>query len=318
MTVGEFVAARIAVWRNNDLISRTSAERYSGLLRCQIAPHIGGIEMQKLSGPRLEQWHGDLLTAGIAPRTIHAVHHLLRKVIKQAKQAGIVSRDPTTDISPPRLREHDVTILELEQVPVVLDALRGKALLPMAAVAIHCGLRRGEVLALRWKAVNLETKHLEVVANLVEYDDGSLSFEQPKTKAGRRKIKMPDDVVDILRQHRREQLELRMKLGLGKMSDETLLFSTPNGEPLSPRAMSRRWERFAKKLGIGKVVFHSLRHTQASLLHAAGVALATISKRLGHAKVSTTLDIYTHVFRDADDEAAAALNKTLAGGKAKG
>lgn len=314
-TVADFVAARIKTWTDNGLIGATSAERYGDLLRNQIAPKIGHVALQDLNGIRLSEWHGDLLAVGLAPQTVKSVHGLLGKALKEAVRDGIVSRNAAANIPSPRVPERDVTMLQREQVPMVMDALQGDPLLPMAACALYAGLRRGEVLALRWDAVDLEAGKLAVVASLQQLVDGILIFKAPKTRAGRRLIAMPDALIAILRAHRVEQLEFRLKLGIGKLPDDALLFATPQGRPRGPRAVSKRWSVFAERLGIGHVRFHDLRHTQASLLHDAGVPLAVVSKRLGHSKISTTLNLYTHVFEEADDQAAAALNLSLSGGK---
>jgi integrase len=313
--VADFVAARIKTWSDNGLIGRKSAERYGELLRNQIAPKIGHIALQGLSGIRLSEWHGELLASGLAPQTVKTAHGLLGKALREAVRDGIVGRNVAANIPPPKVPERDVTMLQREQVPMVMDALQGDIMLPIAACALYAGLRRGETLALRWNAIDLEAGKLAVVASLEELVNGTLTFKAPKTKAGRRLIAMPDKLITILRGHRLEQLEFRLKLGIGKMPDDALLFAHPDGSPLSPRALSLRWGRFAGNHGIGDVRFHDLRHTQASLLHDAGVPLAVVSKRLGHSKISTTLNLYTHVFEEADDQAAAALNLSLSGGK---
>jgi integrase len=144
-------------------------------------------------------------------------------------------------------------MLQREQVPMVMDALQGDIMLPIAACALYAGLRRGETLALRWNAIDLEAGKLAVVASLEELVNGTLTFKAPKTKAGRRLIAMPDKLITILRAHRLEQLEFRLKLGIGKMPDDALLFAHPDGSPLSPRALSLRWGRFAGNHGIGDV-----------------------------------------------------------------
>jgi integrase len=119
-------------------------------------------------------------------------------------------------------------------------------------------------------------------------------------------------VVETLREHRRAQLELRMRLGLGKLSDDDLLFSTPDGAPISPRIFSVEWGRIAASVGMPGLTFHALRHTHASQLIAAGIDVVTISKRLGHASPNITLGTYAHQFRVKDDKAAQAINQALA------
>ena len=134
-----------------------------------------------------------------------------------------------------------------------------------------------------------------------------------KGKAGRRDITLPDILVEALRQHRREQIELRMQIGAGKPPHDALLFADVAGSPYAPNAISAAWSDFAARIGMPEVTFHALRHTHASQLIDAGVDIVTISKRLGHAKPDITLRIYAHLFRKDDRKAAAAINAALGG-----
>ena len=137
-------------------------------------------------------------------------------------------------------------------------------------------------------------------------------FRRAKTKNGRRDITLPDIVVEALREHRRQQFELRMALGLGKLPDDVFVFPALDGRPLSPRTFSGDWGETAEKFGIGDITLHALRHTHASQLIDAGVDVVTISKRLGHASPNITPQIYAHFFRKRDDKSAEAINAALA------
>lgn len=152
-------------------------------------------------------------------------------------------------------------------------------------------------------------------AALEETKEHGVQLKAPKTKAGKRDISLPDIVVDALREHRRQQLELRMALGLGKLSDDALVFPAPlkGGRHQSPRAFSKEWAQVAASIGFPGLDFHALRHTHASQLIDAGVDIVTISKRLGHAKPDITLRVYAHLFRKDDSKAADAINDALAG-----
>jgi integrase len=175
-------------------------------------------------------------------------------------------------------------------------------------VALFTGLRLGEVLALRWNNVDLDHKVIHVHAALEQTLAFGIRFKSPKSKAGRRDVTMPDVLVDVLREHRKAQLELRLQLGAGKLPDDALLFATVNGEPLAPNLVSMLWGSFARGSGIPEVTFHGLRHTHASQLIDQGVDIATISKRLGHATPAITLGVYAHRFQRDDGKAAAAIN----------
>jgi integrase len=156
---------------------------------------------------------------------------------------------------------------------------------------------------LRWNRVDLSSKVLKVREALEQTKAHGTRFKPPKSKAGRRDITLPDILVDALREHRRNQLELRMQIGAGRLADDALLFADLDGKPLSPNAVSAAWADFYPD-----VTFHALRHTHASQLIDAGVDIVTISKRLGHAKPDITLRVYAHLFHKDDSKAAAAIN----------
>jgi integrase len=183
---------------------------------------------------------------------------------------------------------------------------------PHAVVALFTGLRRGELLALRWRHIDLDHKILMVREALEETRGHGIRFKAPKSRAGRRDITPPDIAVEALREHRKAQLELRLRLGLGKLADDDLLFSKPEGGPVAPRIFSVDWGRAAAAIGMPDITFHSLRHTHASQLIAAGVDVVTISKRLGHASPNITLGVYSHLFRNDDSKASQAINQAVA------
>jgi integrase len=212
----------------------------------------------------------------------------------------------------PKVDAGEIQIVEEHRLRELLTKLRGKPFYPIAVISLFAGLRRGEALALKWRHVDLDGRILQVREALEETRSQGVRFKAPKTKAGIRDISLPDIVVEALREHRRNQLELRMRLGLGKLSDDDLLFSTLEGGPINPRIFSIYWGRAAASIGMPDITFHALRHTHASQLIAAGVDLVTISKRLGHAKSTTTLTTYAHLFRNNDSKASEAINQALA------
>jgi len=180
-------------------------------------------------------------------------------------------------------------------------------------VSLFTGMRLGEVLALRWGRVDLERNTIKVHENLEYTQKHGIRFKSPKTRAGRREITLPDILVNVLRDYRRAQLELRMKLGAGRLQDDDLLFTDIEGAPLHPHHFGTRWAECALSIGFPAVSFHALRHTHASPLIVQGVDIVTISKRLGHSKPDVTLRSYAHLFRKDDSKAAEAINATFKG-----
>jgi integrase len=172
----------------------------------------------------------------------------------------------------------------VQDVPSLVDRLRGWRLGTVAMVSLFTGLRLSETLALHWNCVDFDRGVLKVREALEQTKAQGIRFKPPKSKAGRRDITLPDMLVEVLRDHRKEALELRMRLGVGRLADDELLFATIEGSPLSPNAVSAAWADFAASIGLPHVTFHALRHTHASQLIHEGVDIVTISKRLGHVK----------------------------------
>jgi integrase len=199
----------------------------------------------------------------------------------------------------------------VQDVPGFVETLKATAgrLYVPAMVALFTSMRRGEVLALRWGCVDLDRKTIRVEQALEHTKAHGIRFKPPKSKAGRRDVTLPDILVDLLRDYRKTQLELRLKLGAGKLQNDDLLFTDADcASPLSPKAVSAAWSDYAARIGMPDVTFHRLRHTHASQLIDQHVDIVTISKRLGHAKPDITLRIYAHLFREDDSKTAEAIN----------
>jgi integrase len=156
----------------------------------------------------------------------------------------------------------------------------------------------------------LDAAALRVVASVEETKSG-LRVKSPKTRRGKRNIKLPAEAVAVLRAHKTEQMRVRLALGMGKPEPETLVFSDVEGELLKPHTISRAWRRVVATKQLPAVTFHALRHTHASMLIRAGVDILTISRRLGHSKAAITLDVYGHLIGGADEAAATAIGKAL-------
>jgi integrase len=309
VTVPEFVSERIDRWEAAGDISARTAQRYRQLLQNQIVPHLGVKVLQKLTLLDVEQWHASLHNAGLAARTIGHAHRLLAKSLGDAERASMVVKNVCKLQRPPKVPETEMDIVQ--DVSGLLDKLRGQRLYVVAVVALFTGMRLGEILALRDERVKLDGGVIEVREALEETKAHGIRFKGAKTKAGRRNITLPTIAVDALREHRRELLEMRMRLGLGKLRPKDLLFANLEGKPLRPSAVSSDWGELAERIGMPEIRFHSLRHSHCSMLISEGVDIVTISKRLGHARPAVTLAIYAHMFTSDDSKAAAVINAVL-------
>jgi len=318
LTVHEHVRARIEQWQALEKITLKTAERYRELLENQIAPHIGKASLQKLKPADIERWHATLKARGrkdggeLGARTIRHAHRLLSKALKEAMRHDLVLRNAAAAEPPPQVDAGEVVVLDGEQIKLLVERLRGRAMYPRVITALFTGVRRGELLALRWHDVDLDGKEPTLrVREAIEETKAGLRFKTPKTENSVREISLPDIVADALREHKRQQREQRVALGLGKWDDTALLFPRLNGAPQSPRAFSKEWADVAASIGL-PVTFHALRHTHASHLIDAGIDVVKISRRLGHASVDITLRVYAHLFRKRDDKSSAAINAAIA------
>jgi integrase len=210
-------------------------------------------------------------------------------------------------VTPPRAAATELDILDPAQVTVLLQRLAGHALYPLVTLALATGMRRGELLGLRWSDVDLDRAVLRVERSMEETIKGGLRFKEPKTRHGRRSITLPATAIAVLREHRKAQQERRLQLGQGKAPADALVFTTWDGEPQSPNGLSKEWSRMLKQATLRPVTLHSLRHTHASHLIAAGHDVLAVSRRLGHGSPTITLGVYGHLFPNADDKAAGSV-----------
>jgi integrase len=293
-------------------------ERYRELAECQIIPHLGRIELQKLRPAHIADWHTKLQKAGgrngrpLAARTVGHAHRVLHAALERATKLETISRNVAGVLAPPKVEALEVECLNEEQIANVVGGLRDHALYPIVIVALGTGMRRGELCAMQWRHVDLDRATVDVKRSLEETNAG-VRVKTPKSRHGRRRISLPGSVVETLRSHWLRQSELRLGLGLGRPGPDDLVFSLEDGSPLPPDRLTQQWRRAADALGLRSVTFHAFRHTHAGALVAAGLDIVTISRRLGHSSPSITLGIYAHMFKNTDVAAAKAIEAALVG-----
>ena len=306
-TVAAFIERWLRDWAAGNISNKTYS-RYEELLRVHVLPKIGAIPIQRLRAADLQGLYAGLK---VADRTRLHIHRVIHRMLRHAAQWSVVHQNVATLVDAPSVKSTEIEILTAAEITRVLEALRGKSLYPIVATALGTGMRRGELLALRWKDVDLDGAKLRVEQSLEQTKRGGLVFKAPKTRHGRRTITLPSSTAAVLRDHWKATLERRLQLRQGKTPDSALVFATWDGNTRSPNALTKEWRRavHAAKL---KATFHSLRHSHASSLIAAGIDVLSISRRLGHGSPAITLGVYGHLFKP-DDRAAAAIDELFRG-----
>jgi integrase len=313
LTLAEYLRGWLDADRD---LSPKTIERYRQLAEQQLIPHLGSTMLQKLRPAQVHDWHTTLLRTGgmggraLSARTVGHAHRVLHRALERAMRLEIISRNVAHAVRAPKVDAAEIVILSQDQISEVLAGLDGHALYPVDALAPATGMRRGELCGLAWGAVDLDAASVRVERSLEETEAG-LRFKPPKTRHGHRAVSLPASTVDVLREQRRKQLELRLMLGLGRLGASDLVFTLPDGSPWPPDKLSRDWRNAVRDRGLPRVMFHALRHSHASALIAAGIDIVTVSRRLGHGSPAITLTVYAHAFNRPDEAAANAIEAAL-------
>ncbi len=287
--------------------------RYGDMVRLHIVPVVGDVRLAKLSPLDIQRLYAERLAAGLSPTTVSNLHAMLHRALEQAVRWGLLARNMTEMVDPPRRATPETTTWDARQVAAVL-ALADRdddGCGALWRLALLTGMRRGEILGLMWQDIDLDRGLLSVRRTLSRGKGGTWEFGTPKTIAGRRSIALPPSVVESLKRHRIRQLERRLVLG-SAWEDRDFVFTNETGGPLHVNALDGRFRRLVASAGVPRIRFHDLRHTSATLMLANGEHPKIVQERLGHADIAMTMR-YSHVTmgmqRDAADRLDASLRK---------
>jgi integrase len=277
-----------------------SFESYERLLRLHVVPAIGYLKLKVLSPPHIRRLYGEKLDAGLSPRTVQYAHVVLQRALKAAVNDGLIPRNPCEAVDPPQVLREEIRPLARDQVRALLGAAAGDRLEALYVVAVHCGLRQGELLGLKWEDVDLEARTLPVRRTLSKGE-----FAAPKTAKGRRSVSLTPTAVEALKRHSERQAKEMVKAGT-LYRDRGLVFASLVGTPLSRHNLTRSFKALLGRAGLPRAVrFHDLRHTCATLLLGKGFNGKFVQELLGHAAIAVTLDTYSHVLPGMADHTGA-------------
>lgn len=290
-------------------IRPASYDRYRRVVEKQITPALGRIPLAKLTPLQVQDWYAALIAAGRSTTTVSLYHGILHRALDQAVKWGMLTRNVCDAVDAPRPNNPEMRTWTAEQARVFLAATADDELAAFWRLALYTGMRRGELLALRWADVDFERGTLSVRRTLTRGESG-LVFGEPKSSAGRRSVAIPEPVVATLRTHRARQAERRLKAGPA-WQDHDLVFERGDGTVLHPNVVTHTFPRLARRHGLPVIRLHDLRHTAATLMLANGEHPRIVQERLGHSDVSMTLNRYSHVTESMQRDAADRLARLL-------
>jgi integrase len=300
--------------------SPTTTARYNSLLAVHLLPALGDRRLEKIAPREIERLYQSLARSGhrrrpggLSPQTIRNVHVLLKSLFKYARRERFITHNPMNEISGPEAPKRPRQVVGRERLATLATALRRSRYRVPVMLALATGLRRGELLGLRWGDVDLEHGTLTVRQTVVEGEHGVLHVKPPKSHTSSRTIALAPSTVALLREHQRAQRERMLRTGLKHWHDHDLVCAARNGDYIRPSRLTTAYRGLAGRHGLSGVSLHDLRHTHATFLLDAGVDLKTISARLGHSSIALTADTYAHVTEQLDREAAARLERYLNG-----
>jgi integrase len=293
-------------------VSPRTHERYGEIARRNIAPLIGGVMLSKLKPAQISEAYAKALSkgrrdgkGGLLPQTVGHMHRVLKQSLKQAVRWELLHRNPAEAVDAPKVDKREMRVYDVPQTVDLIEAVRGKRVFIPVVLAAMCGMRRGEIAAVRWRNVDLDKGTLSVVQS-AEQTQAGVRYTEPK-RGKTRNLSLSASVVLELRAWRAQQAQEMLRLGIRPTAD-TLICTTAAGEGIQPNSLTHEWLKSIEGTALPRIRFHDLRHTHATHMLASGVHVKIASERLGHSKIGITLDLYSHVMPGMQEDAVAKVD----------
>lgn len=318
-TLEEWLRYFLENYKRNELKESTYST-YIEVFRKHIhGSDIGKIKIGKLTANQLQSYYNGKTTDGYNAKSVKHIHVLINSALEKGVQLKLIRENVGRMVILPKRKAYKAQVLSLSEVSKIVNEAKEDELYPIIALTIYTGLRKGEIMVLKWENVNFKEKELTVEGSLCrvmkEMDDrGKARYEykimEPKTEKSKRTIPLLDIAVEALKLQKQRQDLLKETYKM-IYSDEGLVFARYDGQYLNQRGLMDDYHSFLKKYGISDTRFHDLRHTFATLLLEAGESPKVIQELLGHSNITTTMDIYAHITKKGKENAVQKLGQLL-------
>jgi integrase len=311
-TVGDF----LDIWLR-DVVTPScrpsTVTSYRGVVDNHIRPELGHIRLTKLRSPHVQRLIAAKASSELSARTVEYIWQVLRRALNVAVGWRLLELNPADQAKPPRPPRQEVTPLLIEDVRRILAAAKNHPREAAFVLALTTGMRRGEILSLRWADFDFDSSPASVrVSRALARVDGELVDGEPKSVTGRRTIMLTRVAVEVLHKHRLAQFKLKMASEPG-WNDLDRVFVTATGNGLDGRNLNREWHELLKTCGVRACPLHVARHTAATLMLSEGVPLKVVQTTLGHKSMTLTADTYGHFIEDDGDKVATAMDRVFGG-----
>jgi integrase len=279
-----------------------SYDAYRTILNRHLIPELGHIRLQKLTTQLVQSFYAKKQKQGYSASRVRAIHVVLHKSLEHAKRIKLVGSNVCDGVELPRSEQHEIQPLTPEQARLLLQKVREHHLEALLTLALTTGMRKGEILALRWQDINLQKGNLQIRRTLSYMAHYGFKEGEPKTAKSKRTIALPQFVIETLKRHYTLQQEARLQASEA-WDEHDLVFPNKHGGFIVPMTLANHFTRLLVEIGLPHIRFHDLRHSAATLLLSMGVPAKVVQEILGHSTFSTTMDRYSHVLPSMQQEA---------------
>src|SRR2546430_3903274 len=277
--------------------------QYRSVIHCHLVPGLGHVFLRTLTPQHIQAFYAQKVKEGLKPRTIALIHAALHSALENAVKWNLISRNVASLVSLPHAQAHEIHPLTSDEVEKLVAAAKGHWLEPILILAVTTGMRRGELLALRWNDVDLERGVLHVRRTANRLGGYGVVEHDPKTRSSRRKVVLPNVALKMLKDHRLYQDQMKAKAG-DNWKALNLVFTNDFGDFISVDKLLRHFKVLLEKAGLPHMRFHDLRHSAATILLTMGVHPKVVQELLGHSTIAMTMDTYSHLLPSMQKDAA--------------